>query len=287
MIWIPRQFTLVLSLIALTLSSRASCDCAWEDCEEISQQEEAKADQSPQSWDLNHLSETFGHLIGLELRNQQIELNVDAVIHGLRQELAGQPAPMSENEYTEAMQQIKESHFKEIANHNLALANAFMASNAKKPGVIALSPGKVQYRVVQAGKGQQVTLQAAPLIRYTGHFLDGSLFGDSDASGGPIAVHISQMIPGFRDGVAGMREGEKRRLFIHPDSAYGVTNDIPPNSLLIFDIEVIKADVTGNSQAPSKATAASPPKTDTWDLPLTEHDDDSFSRQPLHLQQKR
>ncbi len=57
-----------------------------------------------------------------------------------------------------------------------------------------------------------------------------------------MTIPLDQTIQGFNLGIAGMKEGEKRRLFVHPELGYGTTGHLPPNSLLIFDIEVVKAD---------------------------------------------
>src|ERR1700738_535034 len=138
--WTIGRLAHVVSAILMVIASQGLCDCSWEDCSENSQVQESEAALAMPSWDLLSLSETFGHLIGQELRNQQIALNVDAVIKGLRQELAGRPAPLTEQEYAHAMQQVKESHFKEVSERNLALADAFMASNAKKTGIIEVIP---------------------------------------------------------------------------------------------------------------------------------------------------
>ena len=53
---------------------------------------------------------------------------------------------------------------------------------------------------------------------------------------------IKQSIPGFAKGMLGMKEGEKRVLYIHPELAYGLTGQLPPNSLLIFEVEIVKAN---------------------------------------------
>jgi len=68
------------------------------------------------------------------------------------------------------------------------------------------------------------------------------VFGSSEETGGPITIPLDQTIPGFSKGLVGMKEGEKRRLFVHPDLGYGTMGQLPPNELLIFDIEVVKAD---------------------------------------------
>ena len=79
----------------------------------------------------------------------------------------------------------------------------------------------------------------SPVIKYTGTFLDGSVFG---ASTEEEMITLDETIPGFSKGIVGMREGEKRTLYIHPELGYGSSGYLPPNSLLTFEIEVIKAN---------------------------------------------
>ena len=65
-------------------------------------------------------------------------------------------------------------------------------------------------------------------------------------------IPLDEALPGLKQGMVGMKEGEKRLLFIHPDLGYGKESYVP-NSLLIFDIEVIKADTSAETQAVSNA----------------------------------
>src|SRR5262249_32953701 len=92
------------------------------------------------------------------------------------------------------------------------------------------------------GTGPAVESHSSPKIHYTGKYQDGTVFGTSEEMGGPITIPLDQTIPGFSKGITGMKEGEKRRLFVHPDLGYGTTGQLPPNELLIFDIEVVKAN---------------------------------------------
>ena len=201
----------------------------------------------------------------------------------------------------EVIERLKNREFQETAENNLAVANSFMGANAKKPGVVELIPSKVQYRILQQGTGTTVKPDSSPLMRYSGYYLDGTLFGSSDEVGGPIAIPIAQMIPGFRDGVKGMKEGEIRRLFIHPDYAYGAISEIPPNSLLIFKVEVVRVDnaqaatPTESSRKQDRQTQVSQAQAvkmkssrydSSWDLNMDDPDlreDDHFSKRPLKL----
>ncbi len=101
----------------------------------------------------------------------------------------------------------------------------------------------LKYYDIQVGEGatpqegQQVT------VDYAGWLTDGTLFDSSAKTGQPItfALGVGQLIAGFDEGVAGMKVGGKRQLVIPPDLGYGDQDmgAIPPNSTLIFEIELM------------------------------------------------
>ena len=78
-------------------------------------------------------------------------------------------------------------------------------------------------------------------IHYRGMLLDGQVFDSSYERGAPIAASLDSLIPGWRQGLPGMRVGGKRRLVIPAELAYGSqgTGGIPPNSALVFEVELI------------------------------------------------
>jgi peptidylprolyl isomerase len=187
---------------------------------------------------INKLSLTHGYLIAKSLNNPVLQLNMDAVIQGMQNEKNGVPSPLSEQDYEEALAQIQEYAFQDMADKNLKQANDFLKENAKKKGVISIDPGKLQYTVLKIGTGAPVTDDTIPSVQYKGSYLDGTVFGSSEKTG-PVSIPLDQTIPGFRKGVMGMKVGEKRRIFIHPDLGYGVYGQLLPNALLVFDIEVM------------------------------------------------
>lgn len=192
--------------------------------------------------DMVKLSEAFGHFIGRNLHTPGMDFDLEAIIKGMRDGATGKPAPMSDQEYEALLGKMQEKAFKELSETNLKNANTFILENKSKPNVKELEPGKLQFIVLEEGKGETVQEHNAPLIHYKGSYIDGTVFSSSEEAGGPITIPLDQTIPGFSKGILGMKEGEKRRLFVHPDLGYGTTGQLPPNSLLIFDIEVIKAD---------------------------------------------
>jgi len=162
------------------------------------------------------------------------------VIKGLQDSFSGKDSPMTEIECIQAITVAQEAVFKLQCTENLKVAESFLEENKKETEVIALEEGKVQYKITEAGQGSaQVEAHCSPLIKYAGKYLDGMVFG---ASKEEEAVSLDEIIPGLRAGLIGMKEGEKRTVYIHPDLAYGTTGLLAPNSLLMFEIEVVKTN---------------------------------------------
>lgn len=93
------------------------------------------------------------------------------------------------------------------------------------------------------GTGAEVVAGATIVANYTGAIAStGKIFESSLDSGQPVTFGLDQVIPGWTQGVPGMKEGGKRRLIIPSELAYGAQSpspDIPANSDLVFDIELI------------------------------------------------
>jgi peptidylprolyl isomerase len=191
---------------------------------------------------ISRLSEAYGHFIYKSLENPILRLDFDSVMKGMNDAKSGKSSPMTEQEYEEGIAAVQEVAFQEMAVKNLKEAAAFLTKNEKEPGVVELEKGKLQIKVLQPGTGEEVTETVRPVLHYTGKYLDGTTFGNSYESGEPIAISLTHTIPGFRQGVMGMKVGEKRRIFIHPELGYGTSGQLLPNALLIFDIELVKVE---------------------------------------------
>jgi len=203
--------------------------------------------------DIGKVSKAFGHLIGKNLQSLGVEFDVKDMVQGISDGIAGKLSQMDEAECMEAVSTVRERAFRKLADKNLDQANTFLIENIEKQGVLELEKSKLQYRIEKTGSGTVVEKHHSPMIRYTGKFINGEIFGASQED---ELISLQETIPGFTKGIVGMREGEKRTIFIHPELGYGSTGHLPPNSLLIFDIEVIKAngapdqDIAPNSVQP-------------------------------------
>ena len=126
---------------------------------------------------------------------------------------------------------------------NLAAGQAYLAANAKAPGVITLPDG-LQYKIVHSGPetGQKPSAEDEVRVNYEGKLLNGKVFDSSFARGQPANFGVSGLIPGWTEALQLMRPGDEWILYVPAKLAYGeegAGNDIPPNSTLVFRIQLL------------------------------------------------
>lgn len=108
------------------------------------------------------------------------------------------------------------------------------------------TPSGVYYRDGEMGQGDEATSGTTVVVHYTGYFPDGSVFDTSRDDDEPLQVTLGaeEVIPGFDEGLRGMREGGTRTLVIPPHLAYGAQGAgeglIPPNQVLVFRVEIME-----------------------------------------------
>lgn len=124
-------------------------------------------------------------------------------------------------------------------------AAAFLAANAKKPGVVTLASG-LQYIVVKAGADTtKPKLTDKVKCHYHGTLLDGSIFDSSVDRGEPVVFPVNGVIKGWQEALQLMTVGSKWKLYVPSDLAYGDSSPSPkigPGSLLVFDVELISIE---------------------------------------------
>jgi FKBP-type peptidyl-prolyl cis-trans isomerase FkpA len=105
---------------------------------------------------------------------------------------------------------------------------------------MTLNSSGLYWQDLVIGGGDEATSGAYVTVHYTGWLTDGTVF-DSSVGGNPASFSLTQVIPGWQEGVPGMKVGGKRKLVIPPSLGYGSTRSgsIPGNSTLVFDIELL------------------------------------------------
>jgi peptidylprolyl isomerase/FKBP-type peptidyl-prolyl cis-trans isomerase FklB len=132
-----------------------------------------------------------------------------------------------------------------------AAAAAFMAKNAKAPGIVSL-PSGLQYRIVHSGPADGPHPAPGDEIKvdYTGSLLNGDIFDSTKTQGAPAVMPLDGLVPGWMEALPLMRPGDEWILYIPPQLGYGPVGhppEIPGSSVLVFDLQlrdVLK--MTGN-----------------------------------------
>ncbi len=149
----------------------------------------------------------------------------------------------------EALGEMLQSREKETADANLAAGKKFLEENAKREGVKTTESG-LQYEVITEGgdekyvapkEGEEDNKQF--LVNYKGTLIDGKEF-DASPEGQPVPMTL-QVVEGFKEALTTMPVGAKWKLFMPSELAYGEERrsaDIGPNTVLIFDLELVKIE---------------------------------------------
>ena len=120
---------------------------------------------------------------------------------------------------------------------------AFLADKAKEEGVGCLRGG-VLYKVLQSGDGGNTpTPRSVVTCHYKGSLINGKVFDNSFARKCPEAFRVNDLISGFQIALVNMHEGDHWEVYIPSNMGYGergAGRDIPGNSTLIFEIQLIK-----------------------------------------------
>jgi len=210
------------------------------------------ADPAPLTDSVSKTSYALGYQIGRDVRG--VEIRPDAVVQGLTDGAAGTKPKLSTEEIAALMKQLTQDaeaarakrqveHLKETQSAGAA----YLAENAKKPGVITTASG-LQYKVITPGTGAKPTAADTVTVHYRGTLIDGAEFDSSYSRGQPATFPLSGVIAGWTEGVQLMQEGGKSQLVIPPSLAYGDKGELA-GQVLIFDIELIKV---GPPPAPVK-----------------------------------
>lgn len=214
--------------------------------------------------DADKASYSIGASVGNYISGQvytQVELgaevNVDLVVQGFVDALKKQQQFTDEevltylNQRADELNQMRIANAEKLAADNIKAGEAFMAENKNKAGVTVTESG-LQYEVLTQGTGNKPNPEDVVTVEYVGKLIDGTEFESTVGREEPTRFALMTVIPGWEEGLKLMPVGSKYRFVIPANLAYGneFVGDIPPQSTLIFDIEL------KNIEKPSEKKAA-------------------------------
>lgn len=193
----------------------------------------------------------YGYALGIDLgtnfRMQYIDVDLDALMLGIKEGIAAQRNYMTEEEFNQTVDQFQaeqrelyEKMKKEIGDKNKAEGQKFLEENKKKEGVIVL-PSGLQYKVLKSGSGPSPKATDKVTAHYTGRLINGKVFDSSIERGKPFTTELNRVIKGWTEIMQLMKVGDKWEVYIPSELAYGENGagTIEPNSVLIFEIELL------------------------------------------------
>lgn len=193
-------------------------------------------------------SYSLGYQFGQNLKSQGVDINLDIYTSGIRDALGGKDSLMSQEEIRATIEELqkrvmaaRQKELKEKAEKNLAESKAFLEGNKRKEGIKTL-PSGLQYKVLVEGSGKTPKSTDTVTVHYRGTLINGSEFDSSYKKGQPSTFQVNGVIRGWSEALQLMKGGSKWQLFIPPELAYGESaagGQIPPNSTLIFEVELI------------------------------------------------
>ena len=193
----------------------------------------ATQDASPPP-ELDTVAKKASYGLGVQIGTAFGNVDLASLKRGLEDALAGRKPALSRETLSAAMKKMK----KEFIVHK---GKAFLKANKKKKGVVAL-PSGLQYKIDKPGDGKKPVATDQVTVHYHGTLIDGSVFDSSVKRNTPATFPLNSVIKGWTEGLQLMMVGGKWTFYIPANLAYGDRSPspkIPPNSTLIFEVELI------------------------------------------------
>ncbi len=197
--------------------------------------------------DVDKLCYTLGVNVAKTFELIGQEPNLEVFVRAMKDVFEKKNLAMTDEEMQNSIRAFQQSLMtaqmkkrEEEAAKNEEAAKKFLEENKTKEGVIT-HPSGIQYKVLREGNGPKPKETDTVKVHYKGSLIDGTVFDSSYDRGEPATLPLNRVIKGWSEAVQLMPVGSKWQVFIPPELAYGKEGNqaIPPNSLLIFEVELL------------------------------------------------
>jgi FKBP-type peptidyl-prolyl cis-trans isomerase FklB len=195
------------------------------------------------------LSYAIGYQIGDQFADGKPDIDIPTLQRAIQDAYAKRHPAVSMPEMHEQLQLLAHqmhanalTEYQRIAVNNAQKSSAFMASNGQQRGVVQLRSG-IQYLVITQGTGSTSPgVTSTVVLNYRGMLIDGTEFDSTWAHGAPAIMTVDKMIRGWQDVIPRMHVGDRWKVVIPPQLAYGEAGALPrigPNEALVFEIQLL------------------------------------------------
>ncbi len=187
----------------------------------------------------------LGVLVAMNLKSQGGDsLSLDAITAAMKDVFLGKTLKMDQQQCSMLVQEYMQAASEARTSKAKEEGTKFLANNKTAEGVKTTESG-LQYKVITSGKGKVPTAESSVVVHYTGKLVDGTVFDSSVERGEPATLNANEVIPGWTEALQLMHEGDKWILYIPSELGWGeqgAGEQIPPNSVVIFEVELVKVN---------------------------------------------
>lgn len=176
-------------------------------------------------------------------QDSPVTYNIENVIRGLRDASQGKVVFSDIKQLEGEIKKFQQEYLSKLRKENLKTAIDFLGKISQLENVNEIIPNQLYYQILEIGIGTTVKENSCPSVKYMVSTLEKGQQEELFTISEPKPISLKNTIKGFAQGVVGMQEGETRILYVHPDLAYGAASArVQPNSLIIFEVTVVRAD---------------------------------------------
>lgn len=191
--------------------------------------------------------EAVSYGVGMNIAGSLLQQNLHQVspeimAQAIKDVFEGKPTQLSEEEANKVIQAFLNEKREEQFASNKTAGEQFLSQNFKREGVQTTLSG-LQYEVLKSGDGVSPGPQDQVTVHYHGTLTDGRVFDSSVERNQPATFGVNQVISGWTEALQLMKVGDKFRLYVPQNLAYGANPHpggiIEPYMTLIFDVELL------------------------------------------------
>ena len=199
-------------------------------------------DKIPET-EMEKVSYSLGVNVATGVKAQGLDtIDANAVAKAFNDVFEGNDLDISEEESMKVLQDYFGKLQAAKQAESIEAGSAYLAENAAKKGVVTTESG-LQYEVLTTGTGATPTADDQVTVHYHGMLTDGTVFDSSVERGEPAQFGVTQVIPGWTEALQLMSVGDKWKLTIPSELAYGDRGAgglIGPRATLVFEVELLK-----------------------------------------------
>jgi len=241
-------FLLLFAVVVAVNPAAAQGTTATKPAAPTAQAPAAAQQGSPFKDEKAQYSYALGQNLGNNFRANGIDVDLEMLNKGMDDAISGGNTLLTDDEVRAVLTKLQSDLRAKLAEKRKLEGEAakkegdeFLAANKAKPGVMVL-PSGLQYKILTGGLGPKPTPADTVVCNYRGMFINGKEFDSSYKRGQPAEFPVGGVIKGWTEALQLMPLGSKWELYIPAELAYGergAGNDIPPNSALIFQVELL------------------------------------------------